>query len=162
MALLGQSTSTDCSSAWDSRDVTRVLLSPRMGGGAQSPMNRRGLVAHIKSGESESFSLFNFFKSDPIESEELSVAGGEICDFNKLLSSKKLEGVEQCGFTSELGNFLSRNSVGLTHMFTSRKKGFRHSAFYLFALLVVTFLLVKISSVGWLGVEMQPSSAPKV
>ena len=146
MAPWGQETSAE------SRDVTHVLLSPRMGPlSANSPLNRKMPL----SKEAGSRALFGLFQTDDCEGEENSVTGDDgNGDFYKLPSFKSSH-VEQPGL---LGEICKVFSVGLARQFSiGRKKSSKIPAFYIFASLAFMLLLVKISSLGWLGVQHSAS-----
>lgn len=151
MAPWGQDSSAE------TRDVTHVLLSPRMGG-ANSPLNRK--MPLKKGGETESHTVFGFFQSNTYEGGEhpLNDDGGN-GDFHKLPSFKSTQ-VEQLGL---LGDIYKTSLAMFSRQFSmQRKKSAKYSAFYVFASLVFMFFLVKISSVGWLAVQSHSPPSPKV
>jgi hypothetical protein len=144
-------------SSAESRDVTHVLLSPRMGG-TSSPLNRKMPVK--KGGEIEPRALFGLFQSTSLETEENSVTGDlGNGDFHRLPSFKTTH-VEQPGLLGDI--FKASLTVFARQFSMQRKKGSKYSAFYVFASLAFMFFLVKISSLGWIAVQTQSDSPLKV
>ncbi|CAM6094526.1 unnamed protein product [Calypogeia fissa] len=121
------------------RDFTQVLLSPRISG-TKSPMNRRSFSSkRMQEGD-----IFSYFETGRFtEEDELPRSLGV---------SKKLRFLEQL-LLGVLGDCLFRRSLVAVNTF-SLKKSVRQSVFFFFGILMFTFLLVKISSMGWLGLDM--------
>ncbi|CAK9216888.1 unnamed protein product [Sphagnum troendelagicum] len=147
------------------RDVTNVLLSS-LTKGTMSPKKR---FPNPKCGEeiNDPFKIYQYLTADQLEGGKESAAGmvdsSDVCllKVSHHNTSSKLQGMEQAGFVSDLGHFLVRNSSVISQTF-SKKRSYLQSSFYVFALLVLTFLFVKITSVGLLRVESQNYSATKV
>lgn len=147
------------------RDVTNVLLSS-LTKGTMSPKKR---FPNPKCGEeiNDPFKIYQYLTADQLEGGKESAAGmvdsSDVCllKVSHHNTCSKLQGMEQAGFVSDLGHFLVRNSSVISQTF-SKKRSYLQSSFYVFALLVLTFLFVKITSVGLLRVESQNYSATKV
>jgi hypothetical protein len=147
------------------RDVTNVLLSP-LTKGTMSPKKR---FPNPKCGEeiNDPFKIYQYLTADQLEGGKESAAGmvdsSDVCllKVSHHNTCSKLQGMEHAGFVSDLGHFLVRNSSVISQTF-SKKRSYLQSSFYVFALLVLTFLFVKITSVGLLRVESQNYSATKV
>ncbi|KAG0567481.1 hypothetical protein M758_7G140400 [Ceratodon purpureus] len=151
MALWGQESNTE------SRDVTHVLLSPRMEG-AKSPLNRK--MPLKRGGETESRALFGFFQNNSYEAEDNAMIGDVgNGDFHKLPSFRRTY-VEKPGLLGDIFKALLTVFAGQFSM--HRKKGSKYSAFYIFASLAFMFFLVKISSLGWLAVQSHSDASHKV
>ncbi|XP_024397170.1 O-fucosyltransferase 35 isoform X2 [Physcomitrium patens] len=158
MAPWGQNMSSE------PRDVTHVLLSPRMGGGTKSPLNRK-MPNFKNSGDLEPCALFDtLFKNEAYSAEDAGEGGNG--DFHKLASSKSLRVDNTSKFCVDLFKavlHLAALIIGLFRQLSShKKKGTKFSVFYIFASLIFMFLLVKISSLGWLALQTHSGSSSKV
>ncbi|KAG6554195.1 hypothetical protein Mapa_004111 [Marchantia paleacea] len=126
------------------RDFTQVLLSPRVAG-TNSPMNRRSLSSKRMQTPAEELWARGFF-------------GDEDGSQHHHPDGKRHNLIEHI-LQSILGECLFRRSLGIVSSF-NLKRGIRQSAFLFFGLLMITFLLVKISSVGWLGLDIVRGPIP--
>jgi len=165
----------------------RLSWNPKCGGGDHHHHHQQQQQLN------ESFKVYQYqFASDRLEAQEaLGMVESDVCllklsthsnndnnhhnhnhSNNSSSKNNKLQAhgmmVEQsaAGFVSDfVGHFWVHNSSSATRMtqIFTRKRGFRQSGFYIFALLLLTFLLVKITSGGWLSIESQNySSTPQV
>jgi len=165
----------------------RLSWNPKCGGGDHHHHHQQ------QQQQNESFKVYQYqFASDRLEAQEaLGMVESDVCllklsthsnndnnhhnhnhSNNSSSKNNKLQAhgmmVEQsaAGFVSDfVGHFWVHNSSSATRMtqIFTRKRGFRQSGFYIFALLLLTFLLVKITSGGWLSIESQNySSTPQV
>lgn len=143
----------------ESRDLTHVLLSPRMGDDAKSPLNRK--MPNLKNcGDLKACPVINLFRGDACLAEDAGDTGNG--GFHKPASCKTLR-VEQSRIFSDLYNsflHLAELLAGLARQLsTQKKKGSKHSAFYIFAGLAFMFLLIKVSSFGWFAAQTLSSSS---
>ena len=147
-------------------DFAHVLLSPRVGGGNTPlhPMSRRALSAKRMPVPEPFLKLFKTSASaNTSPSKDGGGDGGNGSTFESLLrgDSKKMPKKEQ-GFMTRLVEYVGGLNSSRDFPASCTKRNWRHSAFFLSALLVFTFLLVKVLSAAWLGVEQQTSSITKV
>lgn len=147
----------------ESRDVTRVLLSPRMGG-SKSPLNRKQPSRKaIEMVEPCGGAIFDAFKSEgdrattQVEVEDVIVG----CDFQSLDDDEGGDDFGDAGVSvGEICKEYVSRQFGRVE--GGKKTGSKFTGFYVFASLVFMFLLVKISSLGWLAVQTQSPSSPMV
>jgi hypothetical protein len=144
-------------------DFAHVLLSPRVGGGNTPlhPMSRRALSAKRMPVPEPFLKLFK--TSASANTSPSKDGGGDGSTFESLLrgDSKKMPKKEH-GFMTRLVEYVGGLNSSRDFPASCTKRNWRHSAFFLSALLVFTFLLVKVLSAAWLGVEQQTSSITKV
>lgn len=152
MALWGQNNNAE------SRDVTHVLLSPRMGG-CKSPLNRK--MPSKKAIEMvEPCAMFDVFKSDD-DGEDVMAGEDGHGDFQSLPSSKRMT-LEP---SASSGDLYKDYVTQLSRQFSvagKKSSSSKYTGFYIFASLVFMFLLLKISSLGWLAVQTHSASSPMV
>lgn len=159
MVLWGQSA--------ESRDVTHVLLSPRMGG-CKSPLNRKmPSKKAIEMVEPCAFLDHVFKSSEDCEDGEDVLGNGDDGhgDFQSLPSSKRMSlepSVSVGDLYKDYVTQLSRQFSVQGKKGSSSSSGSKYTGFYIFAFLVFMFLLVKISSLGWLAVQTHSASSPMV
>lgn len=147
-------------------DFAHVLLSPRVGAGNSPlhPMSRRALSAKRMPVPEPFLKLFKTSSTTSTSpSKDGGGDGGDGSTYESLPrgDSKKLHKKEQ-GFMTRLVEYVGGLNLSRDFPASSTKRNWRQSAFFLSALLVFTFLLVKVLSAAWLGVEQQTSSIAKV
>ncbi|KAL2642309.1 hypothetical protein R1flu_009896 [Riccia fluitans] len=131
------------------RDFTQVLLSPRFSG-TNSPMARRALGPSLSSKRTQVDGLI--YKDDELNS--LSPGSQRAYDHDHYLHQDgKRRSLIEYILLRVLGECLSRRTLGIVSSF-SLKRGIRQSAFLFFSLLMITFVLLKISSAGFLGLDI--------
>lgn len=137
------------------RDFAHVLLSPRVGAGGVShspfnPMSRRSL-SQKRMGVSESSSLLFKLLKDREEASPRDNAGN-----NSNARSEQLH-----GHRSRFGDNAERHGASTAgwaaSLFPLAKRNWRHAAFFCCALLVSTFMLLKVL---YLGVVVQDQQHP--
>lgn len=145
------------------RDLTQVLHSPRVGGSnsAFHPMSRRSL-SQKRMQEPSPYLLLKYFKTQrnhegddsPRDSTNRSEHGGDNSKPHK----------REYHF-SRFADAASQHASGVCCWFSDMKgmkRNWRQAAFYVSALLVVTFMVVKILKLGLYSIHDQSSDVAKV
>lgn len=148
----GSSPNPEVASIAGSRDLAHVLLSPRVGG-TTSPLNPRRPFSSKKTQETDPYIIFSLFKGGH-DIDESSVES--LPRLHHGIDDRKLH-KKEAGFFRKLRDYFAQNASRV-----SGKKSWGQWVFYLSALLMFTFLFVKIVSFGWLGVDEQSPGTPKV
>jgi hypothetical protein len=144
------------------RDLAQIILSPRVGG-TNSPLNpasRRSLSTR-RLQEPDPYAVFNFFKTppDPRDSSPglspLSGGSESVSSANLTSDGKKTHSSSRKGNIVAVGydvcNCIAESSIKVTRLVSGRRRqGLQQCLFFLSALLIFTFLVVKIMSGGLL------------
>lgn len=137
------------------RDVTHVLMSPRVGGCNSSfhPMRNRSLSQ--KRIEPSSYLLFvNGHCSHEAGDDASRDVNSQDGDSGKV-HRKQDYGHVNARFGDSDATALKYCSTAVAHFPSSVKKNWRQSAFYVSILLVMMFFLLKVMFVGWFSVHDQ-------
>lgn len=139
------------------RDVTHVLMSPRVDGSGFHPMSRRSLSQKRMSEPSPNL-LFKLFKGQRGQEPADQDANNPQRETNSRSSEQAGgDGVKVYRRSSSLNDYGHVNSSSAQYSSSFPKKNWRHSAFFVSTLLVVCFLLLKLMLVSWCSVHHQAS-----
>ncbi|KAJ7550954.1 hypothetical protein O6H91_07G126500 [Diphasiastrum complanatum] len=130
------------------RNIAQVLMSPRVSGsGTGSPVSRRSLSG--KRMQADAFSAFDSHKSNHFSSAA-DEARVDLPGFSSPSQEKKLIRLQHT-LLRLFRDMVVRKDSGLN----ATKKGRSLWMFYMFALLLITFMTIKVLFVGWLGLEFK-------
>ncbi|KAG0620776.1 hypothetical protein M758_4G243100 [Ceratodon purpureus] len=141
------------------RDVTHVLMSPRVGGANSPfhPMSRRSL-SQKRMQEPSTYLLFKFLKGQRNhEAGNDSPRDGSTDGDDVKVHRKQDYGHVNSRFGDSDATSFRCNSSGVAHFPNFAKKNWRQSAFYASTLLLITFFLLKGLCLGWFSAQVQPS-----
>jgi len=145
------------SNAEGNRDVTHVLMSPRVDGSFH-PMSRRSL-SQKRMSEPSPYLLFKLFKGhrapEPGDHLDPSLA-------NTQTGGDGLKAQRRSNSVHEYAYVNSRFADSGGQYGSGVKKSWRQSAFYASTLLVVCFLVLKVTLIAWCSIHHQVSDGMQV